>query len=178
MVRVHGQIDGAGAGIPKQDPLPGDAAVSGPENAARVVAARGGEKRASDGASRAASGRAKGMSQRGHVNHIGIGRIDADARDRLRIGQPHMLPTLAAVDRFVYAVALHDAAAQLGFAHTDEHHVGIGLRDRDRAHRRAMDLTVGYGKPRHSTIGGLPQSSAGRSEVIFQRPLRAAGRRL
>ena len=116
IMRVHRQIDGAGAIVAEQDPLPGGAAVPGPENAPLVIGS-------------------EGMSQRGHVHHIGICRIDADPRDRLGIGQPQVLPTLAAIDGFVYAVALHDAAAQLGFAHSEVHDVGIRLRHGDRAHR-------------------------------------------
>ena len=42
---------------------------------------------------------------------------------------------------------------------------GIGLRDGDRADRRALDLAVGDVRPVLAAVGRLPQAAAGRAEV-------------
>ena len=114
------------------------------------------------------------MAERRNVDDVGVGRVDANLRDRLGIGEARVRPRLAGVDRFVDAVALHDVAADARLAHTDEHDVGIALGDRDGADRRAFDLAVGHRIPRLAAVGRLPQSAADRPEVVLVNADRAA----
>ena len=61
------------------------------------------------------------------------------------------------------------------FAHADVDDVGVGLRHRDRADRRALDLPVGDRRPRLAAVGGLPQTAADRAEVgLLRTSLHAA----
>ena len=148
VIGVERKIHGAGATVAEQYFLPGLAAIPGAEDAALGVGA-------------------VGVAERRNVDQVGIGGVHANARDRLRIGEAHVLPGLAGVDGFVHAVALHDVAAQFGFAHADVDHVGIGFGDRHGADRRALQLTVGDRAPGQAAIGGLPQTAAGGAEVVF-----------
>ncbi len=154
--RVEAEIDGAGAIVAKEDFGPGLAAVFRAEDAAFLVGA-------------------VGVAERGDVDDVGIRRMNANAGDGLRVAEPDVLPGLAGVDGFVDAVALHDIAAELGLAHADVDHVGIGGGDRDGADGRALELAIGDGPPGEAAVGGLPKSAAGCAEEILERPGGTAG---
>src|ERR1035437_3231469 len=147
---VEAQVHRARAIIAEEDFGPGLPAVLGTEDAALRV-------------------RVIGVAQRGYVDHVGVGGMHADARDGLRVGEAHVLPRLAGVGGFVHAVALHDVAAQLGFAHADVDHVGVRFRHRHGAHRGTFQLPVGDRTPSEAAIGGLPEAAAGGAKVVFQR---------
>ena len=109
-------------------------------------------------------------AERRDVDDVGVGRMDADLRNHAGIGERHVRPRLAGVDRLVDAVALHDVAADARLAHADVDDVGVGLGDGDRADRGAVNLAVGHRRPRLALVGGLPQPAAGRAEVALVRP--------
>ena len=74
------------------------------------------------------------MAEGGNVHDVGVARIDADARDGLRLLESEVRPHLAGVRTAIHAVALHDVAAEFRLAHADVDDVRIGLCDRDGAH--------------------------------------------
>ncbi len=94
--------------------LKGLAAVDGAEDATLVV-------------------RTVGMAEHGHEQAVGIFGIDEDGRDLLAVAQTEMLPRLAAVGRFVHAVADGKIGPLQTFAAADIDDVGIGGRDGERA---------------------------------------------
>src|SRR5262249_3298320 len=87
-----------------------------------------------------------------------------------------VLPGFAGVGGFVHAIALHDIAAQLGFAHAEVEDVGVGFGDGDGADAGAVDLAIGDGAPGEPAVGGLPESAADRAEVVFERGGGGGGR--
>ena len=155
-MRVEDQIDCAGVVVTVEDFLPGGAAVLGAEHAAFGIAP-------------------VGMAEGGDVDEIGIGGADADARNGLRLGEADILPGAAGVGGLVDAVALHDVAAKLGFAHSDVDGVGVGRGDRDGAHGGAMDLAIGDRAPGGAAVGSLPEAAPGGAEVVFIGARGAAG---
>ena len=114
------------------------------------------------------------MAERRHVDDVGIGRVDANLRDRLRVGEADVRPRLAGVDRFVDAVALHDVAADARLPHSNEDDVRVCFGNGDGADRRALELPVRHRIPGLSTVGRLPESATDGAEVILVNP-RAAG---
>ena len=105
------------------------------------------------------------LAERRDEDDVGIGGMNADLRDAVRLAEPHVCPRFASVHAAVDAIARHDVPANAGFAHADEDFVGIGFRDRNGAHGRAAHLTVGDGRPVLTAIRGLPQSAADGAEV-------------
>src|SRR5581483_5811398 len=150
VVRIEREVDGADVVVAKEDALPRPAAVARPIDAALFV-------------------RAIRMAQGRGIHNIGIGGIDAQPRDHLRVLQADVCPGLAAVGRLVDAVALDGVAAQLGFAGADVHNVGIRFGDGDGADGRARDLAISDRTPGGAAIRGLPQAAAGSAEVILER---------
>ena len=117
------------------------------------------------------------MAERGDVDQIRVGRVDADLRDDLRVGEADVRPGLAGVGRLVGPAALDDVAAKLGFAGADVDDVRVRLGDGDGADRRVVDLAVRHRLPGDAAVGRLPQAAAGRAHVGLVRPRRAAGDR-
>jgi len=155
-VRIDAQIHRARAIVLVENLLPGLSAVARTEHAALRI-------------------RRVGMPERGDINHVGVRWIDANSRNRLGIAEPDMLPRLPGVHRFVHTIALHDVAAQFGFAHAQVDHVGVRFGDGHRAHRRALKLPVGHRFPRRASVRGLPQTTAHRAEIVFVGTRCAAG---
>ena len=87
------------------------------------------------------------MAERRHVHAVGVGRMDADAPDRVGVGETEVPPALPGIVRAVDAVALENVGAQLHLAHADVDDVGVGRRHRDRADRSAADLPIGHRSP-------------------------------
>ena len=71
----------------------------------------------------------------GGLGDVAVGRVHANATDRLRLTQPAVLPRRGAIGRLVDAITLHDVAAQLHFTHADVNDIGIRLAHADRADR-------------------------------------------
>src|SRR5205085_1837747 len=94
VVRVEGDVDGAGVGVLLEDLLPGLAAVGGAVDAALGV---GAERLAEDGGE----------------GDVGVLRVDGDLTD-LTFLLPDVGPVLTGVGRAVEAVARLDVAADVG----------------------------------------------------------------
>src|SRR5919106_5256493 len=97
VVRVDDEVGRAGLGVAVEDALPALAAVRGAEHAPLGIAP-------------------ERMPHGSHVHSPAVARVDADARDRLRVLQPEVGPGLAAVGGPVDAVALDDVLAPLHLA--------------------------------------------------------------
>ena len=116
VLAVDRQIYRAGLAVAEEHALPALAAVDALEHAALIA-------------------RAVVVAEGGHVDDVGVGRVDADLRDGFDVLEAHVRPGLAGVGRLVDAVARHDVAANARLAHADEHHIGVRFRHRQRTHR-------------------------------------------
>jgi hypothetical protein len=156
MLRIEGEVDGATRVVAVEHLPPALAAVGGLEHPALHVASMR-------------------MAEGGDVDDVRIARVDADLRDRVRLGEPNVRPGLAGVDRLVDAIPLHDVPADAGLAHAGVDDVGVGLRDRQRADGAGAKLAVGDGIPGGPAVEGLPDTPTHRAEVVLEGPRRAAG---
>ena len=156
VLRIDRQVHAAGLFVAEQRAAPGLAAVGRLEDAAlRMLVVD--------------------LAEHRRVDDVAVGRVHAEARDRLRIAEiRQVIPLLAAVGGLVDAVALDDVAAQLRFTAADVDDVGIRLAHGQRANRRAGDLAVGHRRPVRAAVGRLPGSAAGRAKPVFERPRVAA----
>src|SRR5690606_22354397 len=107
VIRVHRQVGGAGALVAVQHQLPILAAVGRAVNAARRV-------------------RAIDVPEGGHVDGLGILRVDSHAGDVARVLQAQVGPGVAAVVGAVDAIPGDDVAADAGLAHPDVDDVAVG----------------------------------------------------
>jgi hypothetical protein len=139
IARIHHEIDRARARAFEIDGRPGLAAVSRLVDAAHVVVGplvpRGGD-----------------------VHDVGIRRMHEDARDRLRVRQPHVLPRAARVGRFVDPDARHRRAEDVRLAGADPHDVGIARRHREVADARRRHL-IEHRLPRRAVVIRLPHAA-------------------
>ena len=158
IVRIHDEVDGPRALVAEEHLLPRPAPVGGPEDAALGVGP-------------------EGMAEGGHVRAVGVRRMDADASDRVCVGEAEVSPALPGIIGAVDAVALEDVGTQLHLAHADVHDIGVGRRHRDRADRGAADLPIGRRRPGGPAVRRLEQPAAGRAEVVLERPLGMARHR-
>src|SRR5262249_16418342 len=74
------------------------------------------------------------------VDDVAVLRVNEDADDALRLGEPHVLPRRAAVGRLVDAVTDRHRVARPRLARADPHRVVTRRIDSDRANR--LDLLV------------------------------------
>ena len=111
---IQDQVDCARIRGAIKDLLPGRASVA----------------RSVDAAIRA---RAEAVAESGHVNHIGIGGMYADAGDVARRRKANILPRAAAIGCFVDTVAVGCVSAETGFAHAGVDYIRIRRRNRDRS---------------------------------------------
>ena len=158
IARIHDEVDGPRALVAEEHPLPRLASVGGPEDAALGVGS-------------------EGVAEGGDVGAVGVRRMDADAPDRVRVGEAEVPPGRPGIVRAVDAVALKDVGAQLHLAHADVDDVRIRRRHRHRADRSAADLPIGYGRPADPAVRRLEQPSACRAEVVLERSIRMARHR-
>jgi hypothetical protein len=156
IVGVDDEVDGSRVVVAVEDFVPGGAAILGAEHAAVGIPA-------------------VGMAEGGDVDDIGIGGMDADARDSLRVGEANVLPGAAGVGGFIDAIALHDVAAKLGLPHADVDGIGAGSRDRDSPDGRTVELAIGDRAPGGAAVGGLPKAAPRGAEVVFVGARGAAG---
>ena len=141
--RAHGQHAAAGRSIAaRQHFAPRLAAVAGLVDAALVVVV-------------------PQMAGGTRVNRVAVLRIDQDPGDVLGILQADIGPVLAAVGRFVDAVADRDAVAHPGLAGAHPHDLRIGGIDGDGADRLHVRL-VEHRLEGGAAVDRLPHAAAGR----------------
>src|SRR5258708_7178095 len=98
------------------------------------------------------------MAERGNKEAIRIGGGNQDSGDLLRIAKAEMTPVLAAIVRFVHAVADGEVGTLESFAATNVEDVGVGGRDRDGANG-AGRLLVEERLPGAAIVVGLPDAA-------------------
>ena len=108
--------------------------------------------------------RAEQVAGRRDIDDVGVCRVNDDAADVLRVGEPHEGPRRAAVGRFVDAVAPRRALAVVRLAGADPDDVRVGARDGDVADRRRAEV-VEDRRPRRSAVHRLPHAAGGRADV-------------
>src|SRR5438067_5098093 len=114
ILRIECDVDPAGVFIFIENLLPGLPAVNGAKDAALGIwTVR--------------------MAKRGDENAVRILGIYDQLADGARIAEPHVLPGLAAVNRFVNAVTMRGVAADAAFARSYIDDVWIGQRNRQAA---------------------------------------------
>src|SRR5437879_13827705 len=98
------------------------------------------------------------MAARRDVNDIGVGRIDNDSADGLRVLQAEVSPMSAAIGGAPNAVADRGTLAIVGFTRAHVNDFLVGRRDGDGA-----DGGVVHALPQRlpvvSAIGGFPKAS-------------------
>jgi hypothetical protein len=103
---VHREIRGARLIVAKEHAVPGLAAVDRLEDSPLLI-------------------RTVRISQRGCIDNVRVGGMDANPADDHAARQSHMGPCAAGVGRLVDAVSLDDVAAELHFTHAGVHDVGL-----------------------------------------------------
>ena len=105
------------------------------------------------------------MPERRDVCDVGVRRVYPHPRDVPRIAKPHVPPGVTAVRRAVHPVPVRDVAPDARLARTSVHHVGVGLRNRNRADRRRPEVPVGHVLPVCPAVRRLPHAARARPEV-------------
>ena len=97
------------------------------------------------------------MAQSGDEYDVGISRIHRDLADLPGFFQADVLPGLAAIARFVHAIAAGQIGTDVGFAGSGIDDVRVRGRYREGSDR-ADGLAVEDGSPNSSRIVGLPDA--------------------
>ena len=114
------------------------------------------------------------VSQSADVNDVRILRIDHDPADLARVLQPDVIPSCAAVNGFVDAVAGREVLTNVALAGSGINGFRIGgshSQRADRGHR----LAVKNRHPDNSGIGRFPDSAIDRAKIKGCRVARNAG---
>src|SRR5262249_14375719 len=99
---------------------------------------------------------------------VRVGGVNEDLADLEGLVQAHVLPGLAAVDRFVDAVAVGDGVARVGLAGADPDDVAVGGGDADVADGdggRAVELVI----EGDAVVDRLEQAAGGGGDVVAGR---------
>ena len=83
VVAIQRDVNGTGALVAEEDPLPAVPAIGAPEDAALLA-------------------RHPVLAERCDVDDVGVGRMDADLGDAVGVGEPDVLPGLAAIKLLRY----------------------------------------------------------------------------
>src|SRR6185295_1449656 len=145
VLRIEGERDRAGVLVFVENFLPRLAAVRRAKHAALFV-------------------RAVRMSESGDVDEIRIARIDEDRADLLCVAQSEMSPRLAAVSRFINAVAGGEIGPLESFATADVDCVRVRRCDCERADRTRW-LIIKDRFPRVAVIVRLPNAAVVHSYI-------------
>ena len=139
VARIHHQFGRAGVVVDEEHALPCLAAVGGAVHAPLGV-------------------RTPETSDRRHVRHVGIARMDLDPRDMVRVFQPQMRPRAPGVRGPVHPVAPRRTLPVVRFAGPHPDHVRVRRRHRHVAHRRGRFVPEDV-RERDSGVLGLPHAT-------------------
>jgi len=142
---MHDEIDYTGALVTIEDLLPGLAAVGG-----LVDTAIGVVRPFVPGGS--------------HIDDVGVGRVDLDTGNRVRVGQPHVLPGVTTVDRLVDPRARHRRTENVGLACAHPDDVLVGRRQGDVTDRGRSGLLEDR-LPAHALVLAPPHAARGAGHV-------------
>ena len=148
VLRVHRQIRGARLIVAEEHAVPGLAAVDRLEDSPLLI-------------------RTVRISQRGCVDDVRVGGMDANPADDHAARESHVGPCAAGVGRLVDAVSLDDVAAELHLTHSGVHDVGLRFRHGDGADRRGFEEPVRHRPPGHAAIRRFPEAASRRAEVVL-----------
>ena len=109
---------------------------------------------------------AEDVAEGGDEDDVGIGRVDGDASDLLRLDESHGCPGLPRIARLVDAVTLGEVASHAGLAHAGVDDVGVRLGDGERADRAGPEVAVRHRQPGDAAVLGLPDTAARGAEVV------------
>ena len=110
--------------------------------------------------------RAIDMALCGDQHHIGVARIDHDARDVPGVVEPRVRPGPAGVGGLPHAVAERCVLARGGLAGADVDDVRVRGRYRDGANRPERARAVEDRRPHVAAVGGLPHPAQGGADVV------------
>src|SRR5262245_34446124 len=74
-----------------------------------------------------------GMTQRRHIDQIGIGGMNTYAGDMTCVLQTQVRPGFPCIGRLIDTIAVGDVAPDAAFSHPDVDDVGVGVGDSDSA---------------------------------------------
>ena len=145
---IHPQVGGAGLGVDCENLIPGLSTIGCPIDTALLV-------------------RSPDLPLDRCIGDVGVARMDLDAGDLPSLWQPDMCPGLAAVRRFVHAVAMagSDPSDRL-LPSTDVDDVGVRRRHGNGADRADVEVVVGEILPGQTGVLRLPQATAGGTHVV------------
>src|SRR6185503_14676197 len=145
--RIHDQVDGSGLVAAGKNLVPGLAPVFRSKNSALII-------------------RSPDVTQRRDVDEVRIFRMHANAWYLTRVVEAQVLPGLAAVGRFVHAVAVRNVAANRRFAHAHIDCVWIGIGQSDRPNRtRPKNRAVSDRLPIDAPVCCLPNTAADAAKI-------------
>ena len=147
IVGIHTHVRAAGVFIHKQHFLPVFPAIGGAEYTAIRL-------------------RSIGVAQGASQHDVRVMRVNHDIPDSSGLFQPHQLPGLPRVQRFVNPAADGNVASDKRLTGSRPHDIRIRRRDRERANRRDF-LIIEDGRPVDSGIDGLPDPSRRRAGVAL-----------
>ena len=114
------------------------------------------------------------MPEHGDEQPVGVGRVDVDLRDHLRVVKAKVRPRLARVSRLVHAVARRQVGANDSGARADVDDVRVGRRHGNRANRAAAGR-VEDRLPVRAVVGRAPHAAVVEADVRHVRLTRHAG---
>src|ERR1700680_989538 len=145
-MRIEGDIDATSILVFVENLFPGLAAVGGAEDAAIRI-------------------RAEGMAQCAHEHDVRILGVDNDSADSPAVAQPDILPGFAPIECLVNSVTVRNVAADASLSCAYVNNVGVRWRD-GQATDGGSSLLVKHRRPSDSAVGGFPDTTAGRAEII------------
>jgi hypothetical protein len=104
------------------------------------------------------------VAQSADVDGICVSRIDYDPADLLRLIEANVCPCLAAVARFIHAIAGGEVRSNIRLAGSCINGFGIGWGNSYRADR-SDGLVIEDRIPDRSCVGGFPDAAIHRAEI-------------
>src|ERR1700733_148356 len=145
MLGIDLHIRPAGVVVDEENLLEGLSAIGGAKDAALFI-------------------RSIWMSSDRDIHAVGILRIDCNLANGLSVAQPQMRPALAAVSRFIDAIAGRQIGPRQPLTARNIHYIWIGLRHGNRSDR-ARRLRIPQALPGSSGVRCFPDTAIHRSEV-------------
>jgi hypothetical protein len=118
--------------------------------------------------------RAEYVTEHCRINDVGVGGMDADTADMLRLTQAHMRPCAAGVRGSVDPIAIGHVETYFGLAGARIDHIVIGAGHGDRTDGRTAKESVGNATPVDAAVNGLPDAAGAGPEVEHHRIHRVA----
>ena len=145
ILRIKDDVNATGLFVLIENFLPGFSAIHAAENSPLRI-------------------RSVGVAKCRDEYDVGVVRINDDRADVPRIRQAYIRPRLSRIERFVYAVAVGNIAADASFARARINYVRVGFGNGD-ASNRGDRFIIENRKPRESAVRGLPNAASYSSKI-------------